>query len=136
MELCEIAQAIGIAKYPAALNEVFAKTQQTQEPACDLALIERLQQELNFFGDYYDQVCQVAALINADENRSAWVKNAVAYARVSKTAQCRTIPVPKADGTLVSAMLPVFILVPLFPDAIKQYRRRGWCWLNRRHSAF
>ena len=126
MELRKIADAIGIAKYPAALDEIYATHAQTQEPACDLALIEQLQQERNFFGEYYDQVREAAMLINDDENRSAWVKTAVAYARVSKTAQCRTIPTPKADGTLVSAMLPVFILVPLFPDAIEQYRRRGF----------
>lgn len=126
MELRQIAEAIGIAKYPAALDEMYVSSTQTDEPACDLALIDRLQEELNFFGEYYDQVREMALLINADENRSAWVKNAVAYARVSKTAQCRTIPVPKVDGTPVSAMLPVFILVPLIPDAMEQYRRRGF----------
>ena len=126
MELREIAEAIGIAKYPAALEEMYQATVQTIDPACDMDLIKQLQDERNFFGEYYDQVCEAAALINADENRSAWVKNAVAYARVNKTAKCRTIPTPKADGTLVSAMLPVFILVPLIPDAIEEYRRRGF----------
>ena len=97
MELREIADAIGIGKYPAALDEIYATTAQTNEPACDLALIDRLQEQLNFFGEYYDQVRETAVQINADENRSVWIKNAVAYARISKTAQCRTIPVPKAD---------------------------------------
>lgn len=126
MELREIADAIGIAKYPAALDEMYLSAVQTDEPACDLALIDRLQQELNFFGEYYDQVRETAVLINADEKRSAWIKNASAYARVNKTAKCRTIPVPQADGTLISAMLPVFILVPLYPDAMEEYRRRGF----------
>ena len=126
MELRQIADAIGIAEYPAALDEIYATTAQTNEPACDLILIDRLQEELNFFGEYYDQVRQTALLINADENRSAWIKNAVAYARISKAAQCRTIPVPKADGTLLSAMLPVYILVPLIPAAMEEYRRRGF----------
>lgn len=126
MELRQIADAIGILKYPVALDEMYAKTAKTEEPACDLALIDKLQEDLAFFGEYYDQVRQTAELINADENRSAWIKNAIAYARVSKTAQCRTIPVPKADGTLVSAMLPVYILVPLIPNAMDEYRRRGF----------
>lgn len=126
MELREIADAIGIAKYPAALDEIYATTAQTNEPACDLALIDRLQEQLNFFGEYYDQVRETAVQINADENRSVWIKNAVAYARVSKTAQCRTIPVPKADGTQISAMLPVYILVPLIQEAMEEYRRRGF----------
>ena len=126
MELRQIADAIGIGKYPAALDEMYANTVQTNEPACDLELIDQLQQDLNFFGEYYDQVRETAQVINKDENRSAWIKNAIAYARVSKTAQCRTIPVPKADGTLISAMLPVFILVPLIPAAMEEYCRRGF----------
>lgn len=126
MELREIADAIGIGKYPAALDEIYATTAQTNEPACDLALIDRLQEQLNFFGEYYDQVRETAVQINADENRSVWIKNAVAYARISKTAQCRTIPVPKADGTQISAMLPVYILVPLIQEAMEEYRRRGF----------
>ena len=126
MELREIASAIGIGKYPAALDEMYAKTAMTDAPACDLALIDKLQEDLAFFGEFYDQVRQTAEVINADKNRSAWIKNAVSYARVSKTAQCRTIPVPKADGTLISAMLPVYILVPLIPEAMEEYRRRGF----------
>ena len=126
MELRQIADAIGIAKYPAALDEMYANTVRTNEPACDLELIDKLQQDLNFFGEYYEQVRETAQLINADENRSAWIKNAVAYARVSKTAQCRTIPVPQGDGTLLSAMLPVYILVPLIPSAMDEYSRRGF----------
>ena len=126
MMLREIADAIGIGKYPAALDETYAATPRTDAPACDIALIDRLQQELNFFGDYYPLVHQIAQQVNADENRSAWVKNAVAYAKVSKTAQCRTIPVPKNDGTPINAMLPVYILVALIPDAMQEYRRRGF----------
>ena len=126
MELRQIAEAIGIDKYPAALDETFASVTQPDGPACDLDLIAVLQQDFNFFGEYYEKVQQAAALINADEKRSAWIKNATAYARVNKTAKCRTIPTPKADGTLVSAMLPVFILVPLYPNAVEEYRRRGF----------
>ena len=43
MELREIASAIGIAKYPAALDEMYQTIAQTGEPACDLALIKQLQ---------------------------------------------------------------------------------------------
>ena len=126
MELRQIADAIGISKYPAALDEIYATTAKTDEPACDLALIDCLQKDLSFFGEYYDQVRKTAELINLDKNRSAWIKNAVAYAHISKTAQCRTIPVPQPDGTLLSAMLPVYILVPLIPAAMEEYRRRGF----------
>lgn len=126
MELRQIADAIGIGNYAPVLDEVFAALPRTDTPACDLELIDRLQQDMDFFGEFYELARAVAVQINGDENRSAWIKNAIAYAKDRKTEACKRIPVPKADGTVVTSMLPLYILLGLVPDGIKQYRRRGF----------
>lgn len=126
MELRQIADAIGIGNYTPELDEVYATLEHTDAPACDLALIDSLQEELDFFGEFYELARAVAIQINGDENRSTWIKNAIAYAKDRKTEACKRIPVPKADGTVVTSMLPLYILLGLVPDGIAQYRRRGF----------
>ena len=54
MELREIAGKIGIAKYPEAMDAVYAAMEQTDVPACDLAAIEALEQEFGLYGKYYE----------------------------------------------------------------------------------
>ena len=126
MGLREIADAIGVGAYTPKLDEVFASTPQTDAPACDLELIDRLQKEMDFFGEFYELARAVAIQINGDPNRSAWIKNAIAYCKDQKAEMCKAVPVPKADGTVVTSMLPLYILLGLVPTAIEEYRRRGF----------
>lgn len=126
MELSKIAESIGIEKYPAELDAIYASMPKNDEPACDLALIEQLQNEYNVFGEFYDLVVEMAKVINADENRSIWIKVAVEFAKDKSVAQARRVPVPKADGTQLTAILPLYILIPMIPMGIAEYRRRGF----------
>lgn len=124
MKLCDIAKAIGIETYPEAM-EVYYDPKDTA-PACDLAVIDRLQKDYNMFGDFYPLVRQYAQQINADEKRSAWVKTAVAFCRAGDFNQAKSVPVPVADGTMLTSMLPFYILVAQIPDSLSEYRRRGF----------
>lgn len=126
MSLREVADAIGVGAYTPELDEVYASVAQTDAPACDLSVIDSLQKEMDFFGEFYELVRAIAIQINGDANRSAWIKNAIAYARDRKTEACKKIPVPKADGTVVTSMLPLYILLGLVPSGIAEYRRRGF----------
>lgn len=127
MQLQEIASRIGIAKYPEAMDQVFSEMVLDNTPACDLALIDALEEEFGLYGKYYDQVRRTAEQINADADRSTWVKAAVAFARSSKSSErARSIPVPTPDGTEMTAFLPVHILLPQIPDSIAEYRARGF----------
>ena len=126
MEFSQIAAAAGIAKYPKEFDAIYETLAGDTAPACDLALIERLQAEYNTFGEYYDLVVEMANAVNADPNRSMWVKVAVAFAKDKSVAEARRVPVPAADGTQITAMLPLFILVPMIPNGIEEYRRRGF----------
>ena len=127
MELSKIAEAIGIdKKYPEEMDAIYASMPRDGKPACDLALIEQLQNDHNIFAEFYDLVVEMAKVINADENRSTWVKVAVEYCKDRPVAQARRVPVPKADGTQLSMILPLYILIPMIPMGIAEYRRRGF----------
>lgn len=126
MKFCEIAQSLGFEKYPEALDEVYANMPKDDAPACDLQVIDSLEQEWGFFGKYYEVVKETAATINADPIRSVWVKVAAKFAYDNPTPIARTVPVPKADGTAVTDLLPLHILLPQVPAAIAEYRRRGF----------
>lgn len=126
MGLREIADAIGIGVYTPLLDETYASMEHTDAPACDLTLIDSLQKEFDFFGEFYELARAVAIQINGDENRSIWIKTAIAYAKDRKAEECKRVPVPKADGTVVTAMLPLYILLGLVPNGICEYRRRGF----------
>lgn len=126
MKLSQIAESIGIEKYPVEMDAIYAAMPKDDKPACDLALIEQLQNEHNIFAEFYDLVVEMAKAVNADENRSIWVKVAVEYCKNKDVAQARRVPVPKPDGTQLTAILPFFILIPLMPLGIAEYRRRGF----------
>jgi len=126
MTLREAADVCGIGAYPAVLDEVYATLQQDHTPACDLELIDQLQRDYNSFGEFYDLVREIAVQINADPYRSAWVKTTVAYEKGQNVAGARKVPVPKPDGTQITAMLPLYTLIPQIPDGMESYRRRGF----------
>lgn len=126
MELYEIAQAVGIAKCPDFLMDIYHSLPADNIPACNLKLIDKLQTEFQLFGEFYDIVKQTAAEINQDKKRSAWIKTAVAYVKDKSVADARRIPVPKADGTQITALLPLYILLPQIPMGIASYQRRGF----------
>lgn len=126
MEFRRIADAIGIGKYPAILDDIYFAMPKNDLPACDLDLIDHLQKEYDLFEEFYDVVRRTAEKINNDQNRSAWIKVCVEYARNRSVSEARTIPAPKADGTQVTALLPLYILIPLIPLGIQKYKDRGF----------
>lgn len=126
MKLREIANAVGIGKYPEILEDIYASLPVADAPACDIALIDRLQQEYKIFDSYYALIRKTAQQINADRYRSTWIRVAVAYAKDRNVTDARKVPVPKADGTQITALLPLFVLLPQIPEGIASYRRRGF----------
>ena len=126
MTFREIADACGIGAYPDVLEEVYASLPQDGKPACDLELIDRLQKDYDAFGEFYDMVRDIAVQVNADPCRSAWIKTTVAFEKSQNVAGARRVPVPKPDGTQITAMLPLYTLIPQIPDGMESYRRRGF----------
>ncbi len=128
MEFYEIAEKLGFESYPQALDEVFAAMPKDDSPACDLQLIDRLQADMDLFGSYYQLVRQTAEEINKDPVRSVWVKVAAKYAYDNPIELAQKVPTPKSDGTAVTDLLPLHIILPQMPAAIEEYYRRGFCY--------
>lgn len=124
MKLCDIAAAIGIETYPEAMEACYDPFDNT--PACDLLQLEGLQEQYDMFGSYYALVREYGEKLNHDPMRSAWVKTAVAFCRAGDFNQAKSVPVPKADGTMMTSMLPFYILAAQIPDSLAEYRRRGF----------
>lgn len=126
MAFSAIAAQIGIEAYPEAMDRVYDKIKDSKALACDLNLITELEQEYGVFGEFFDDVCQTAEAINGDKNRSLWVKTAAVYAKEISLPEVKKIPVPSADGSKVTAYLPLHVLIPLIPVSVKEYQKRGF----------
>lgn len=126
MELRQIADTLNLGEYSQELDEIHAVLPENDAPACDLEAIDKLQADYNTFGEFYELVRAIAIEINADPVRSRWIRVASVYAKDHSRKEVNRIPVPKADGTVVTSMLPLYILVSMLPSAVEEYRRRGF----------
>ena len=126
MKLREIADKLHLGAYAPEMDEIYNALPQDGTPACDLAAIDRLQADYDTFGEFYEDVRKVAEAINADPLRSAWIRTACAYTKGRSRKEINRIPVPPADGTLVTSLLPLYILIYMLPGSVAEYRRRGF----------
>ena len=127
MELREIANAINItAEYPPELDAVYAALPTDGAPACDLEAIDWLQADYNTFGEFYELVRAIAIQVNNDKYRSLWIKTAAEFCKNHTRGEINKIPVPKADGTVITSMLPLYILISMLPSSVAEYRKRGF----------
>ena len=127
MDLSKLATALGItAKLPDKLLEFAENYQDDGSVACDLAVVEALQQELDLFGEFFAPIMRAGEAINENETLSAWVRVSSQYALQADFADARSIPVPPTDGTETMDFLPLFMLLPQIPVSIAQYRDRGF----------
>lgn len=124
-ELRRIADIVGVGEYPREM-EAFYERLEPGVPAADLGLIRQLQEEYNLFDEFYDTVVEVAAQLNADPVRSAWVRTATAFAMAGDEAQARKVPTAVSDGTALMDFLPLYILIPQIPGSVTEYKARGF----------
>ena len=126
MKLNEAVKSIGIGWYPQELDEIWRNLWDDPSPACDLAYIDQLQEDYDTFGEYYTLVRETAEKINSDPLRSTWVKTGIAYGKDRPFREVNNLSAPKQDGTAVSDLLPLYILIGLAPAGIEQLRNRGF----------
>lgn len=126
MTLREIADKLGIEKYPAVLEEVYASLPEEDGPVCDVALIDSLQQEYELFGKYYEIVREAAEKIEADPVRRAWVRVGQKRSMGQSVTVGRSIPFNYEDDSLEGRMMPLMVLLPQIPEGIRLYREKGF----------
>lgn len=125
MTLREIADQIGVGEYPEVFEEIY-KNLSPDEPACDIDLIHRLQNEHELFGDFYELVCKAAEQLNADPVYSAWVKVNARYGLDYRMTSTPELPDFESKETLITDFLYLFIILPQIPVSINSYRTRGF----------
>lgn len=126
MKFHEIAKMLAIESYPTELDAIYENPFLPKPNVCDIALIDQLQTEFNTFGDYYEQVVVAARELENDPIRLAWAQTVAAYDLTVDLTQARKILCPQTDGTLLGNMLPLFALIPMIPQSVEEYRKRGF----------
>ena len=126
-ELRRIADRLQLGEYPTVLEEIFESQRSSADPACDLSLIDSLQQEHNLFGKYYDLVKKAAEGINADPDMSLWVRTAAQYCLMSDGyVMAKKLPVIQRDGSLERDFLMLMVMLPRIPVGFKRLTDHGF----------
>ena len=125
-ELRKLADSLHLGEYPQGLEQAYEEVKNKNYPACDLALIDSLQEQYSVFGKYYEDVRKSAEEINADPVRSEWVRAAVKFVLSAPHDEAYKMPAPPQDGTLATDYLMMHLLIPQIPISIEEYLRRGF----------
>lgn len=126
-ELRMIADRLQLGEYPELLEEIFESQRGSAAPACDLDLIDALQQEHGLFGKYYDLVKKAAEGINADPDMNLWVRAAAEYClRSDGYVMAKKLPVIKRDGSLERDFLMLMVMLPRIPVGFKRLTDHGF----------
>lgn len=126
MTLSQIANALGIETYPAALEPLYEAVKGDAKPLFFRELIDRLQEEYNLFGEYYEDVLKGLADLEQKPNELTWATVAAYYLQNATQPEAAKVPFPAADGSPARDMLPLFLLIPLVDRAVEEYQRRGF----------
>lgn len=126
-ELRMIADRLKLGEYPELMEEIFESQKGSKIPACDMALIDRLQQEHNLFGKYYELVKKAALGINADPDMNLWVRAAAEYClRSDGYVMAKKLPVPTRDGSLELDFMMLCVMLPRIPVGFKNLTDHGF----------
>ena len=126
MTLSQLSQALGIENYPETLEPIYEKVKTGVKPLFSRELVDRLQEEYNLFGEYYEDVLKGLADLEQKPNELTWATMAALYVQGATRSEAAKVPFPTADGSPARDMLPVFLLIPLVDRAVEEYQRRGF----------
>ena len=127
-ELRQIADRIGLGEYPVELEAIYEAQKGSTAKACDLALIESLQEKYDLFGEYYDLVKQSAEEINADPAMNAWVRVAAQFHKEVDKATAMKLPVPNVPEKVATDFMMLHIMMPMIPESFDAMEKRGFTW--------
>ena len=126
MTLSQLSDILGIETYPTALEPIYETVKAGAKPLFSRELVDRLQEEYNLFGEYYEDVLKGLADLEQKPNELAWATVAGLYVQSATRTEAAKVPFPAADGSPARDMLPVFLLIPLVDRAVEEYQRRGF----------
>ena len=127
-ELRQIADRLGLGEYPEELEGYYEAQKGSAAPACDLALIDSLQEKYDLFGEFYDLVKRSAEAINADTDANTYVRAAAQFHKENDRVTACKLPVPTLDGSLVNNFMMLHIMIPMIPESFVMLEKRGFAW--------
>jgi hypothetical protein len=108
------------------LGAYYPIPQERQAELCSLALIERLQERLALFGDYFEDVKAGFADLENDLPRREYLHALSLYLKDCTVDEARVITCPPYVGTAASAMMPLLVHLPSIEGLYDDMRRRGF----------
>lgn len=126
MKLKELAESLGVVKYPELLEEIYPTLGEDDGAVYNREYIIGLQEKYNLLGPYADLVLKGADEIKTKPNLLLWARLGCAYVNQVGCYESRLFPIPVSDGSLAMDMLPVLVLLSEVPTAVKLYEARGF----------
>lgn len=127
-ELRQIADRIGLGEYAPALEAVYEAQKGKIGPACDLELIDRLQEKYDLFGEYFELVKQSAEEINADPDLNIWVNATAQYQKENTKGKSCRLPMPEMSDSVAKNFMMLHVMMPMIIDAFAAMEKRGFSW--------
>lgn len=125
MTFAQLANSLGIEKYPDLLESLYEAYLAGAAVPFDRALIDRHHRERSLFGDYYEAVVAGYEDLCAKPEAYAYAAVGAMYLQKVKQPEAKKFILPKPDGSPALDMLGVFVLLPMVDHSLKEYLRRG-----------
>lgn len=125
MTFREAAAALGVEKYPEALDAVQEEAAGKLIDICDIPWLEELDATYGVLGEFKAEVLQGAEAVKNDPARYCWGQTVATYLHDRDMAAVRSVPTPASDKTPAGDMLPLLIMLTMVPNMVRDYRMRG-----------
>lgn len=126
MTFSEIVKSLGMDTYPEAMDAFYDRVLAGEKPLFDRALIDRLHETRELFGQYYEAVVRGYEDLLTKENAFAYACTAALYMQNVDQTGAKKIPLPEPDGTPALDMLPLMIELPMVDQGIRELVKRGY----------
>ena len=126
MSFQAIAAALHMVDYPALLDDYYPIPNERKAELCSIPLINRLQTELNLFGDYYPYVLAGFMDLEKEPYLKACMDAYSLYIKDSATEEARKLQCPGLTGSVGSNMLGLLMHLPSLENTYRNYRAKGF----------
>ena len=132
--LRKIADKLGLGEYPDAMEAIFESQEGSIAPACDLALIDRLQEKYDLFGEFYDVVKESAEKINADPELNAYIRAAIQYNKETNVSGLVKLPGPAICGKPELDLMLFHVVIPMIEASFARRDQAGFTWEEQKDA--
>jgi len=121
MEICKLAEALSLAKYPPEMEGVTLTPESMC--ICDPDWVTQINTQYPILGEYLEAVRAGARDLQRDTLRLEWGRACVSA--IAAGCKPRSFSMPATDGTPAGDMLALLVLLAILPKTYEMYRSRG-----------